>query len=68
MTANLNLQQDWTSLAGKSVEIRMRNAVIRRGIVETVTPDGSVLWISPYGADSREMVERAGGYQVWSQH
>lgn len=64
----LNLKPDWTRLVGKAVEIRQNHAVVRRGVVETVMPDGSVLWISPDGTNSREMVERAEGFQVWSNH
>lgn len=62
----LNLQRDWTGLVGKPVVIRLNHAVVRRGVVDAVMPDGSVLWIFPDGTDPREMVEKAEGFQVWS--
>lgn len=64
----LHLQPDWHRTLGQFVEIRLCGQVLRTGIVETVMPDQSILWISAEGVHSREMVERADGKQVFARY
>lgn len=62
----LGLQRDWAILTGRWVEVRRYDKVIRRGRVDAVMPDGSILWLSSDATHGRQMLERIDGYQVWS--
>lgn len=59
------IQHDWTAVLGQSVEIRRYGEPLRVGLVDAVTPDGSILWILSPGIVPRMMVERLEGYEVW---
>lgn len=50
--------EDWTSLTGREVEIWYRDRLLDRGIVETVTGDGGVLWLKQEGVAHRRAVEK----------
>lgn len=58
-------QYDWFPVVGEAVQIRNNGAIIREGIVEAVTHDDSILWLAADGANSRQMVCRAEGDEVW---
>lgn len=61
----LHLQEDWQRTLGQYVEIRLKGKTTRRGIVEAVMPDNSILWISAEGPHQRMLVERAYGNEVF---
>jgi hypothetical protein len=65
---DLHLQPNWHRAVGQLVEIRLRGQVLRTGIVESVMPDESILWISADGLNPREMVERADGKEVFVRY
>jgi hypothetical protein len=56
---------DWSTVPkGTIVELRRGAIQIRLGLVDDVTPDGSMLWLSQYGAEKREIIHRSDGYEV----
>jgi len=61
----LHLQHDWLAVIGQCVEIRRGHTPVRTGVVDSVTDDGSILWIAAHGVHPRMMIERALGFQVW---
>lgn len=63
---DLHLQQDWKRALGQRVEIWKFGTRIRKGNVEAVMPDGSLLWISAEGASLRQMFFRVDGYEVFT--
>jgi hypothetical protein len=58
-------QDDWLPLRGEAVQIRNSGRVIREGIVDAVTLDGSILWITADGANQRQLVNVSEGDEVW---
>lgn len=65
---SLHLQPDWQRALGQDVEIRVNGKSVRAGKVDAVMPDDSILWISAEGADSRQMLARADGYEVYTRY
>jgi hypothetical protein len=55
---------DWTTLTGASVEIRRGGLVVCGGNVDSVTSDGSVLWVTPMAA-TRRLYEKSESYVAW---
>lgn len=68
MTKKLHRQYDWLPVVGEIVEIRRDEETVRTGVVDGVTPDGGILWISADGAERRAMFERAQGFTVWIEY
>lgn len=64
---DLHLQPDWQRAVGQRVEIWKDGIFVRKGTVEAVMPDDSLLWISAEGASSRHILLRNDGYQVFMQ-
>jgi hypothetical protein len=62
------MQPDWHRALGQFVEIRLNGQTLRSGIVEAVMADESILWISSDGPNTREMVERIDGKQVFARY
>jgi len=58
---------DWVRLVSATVEIRRFGAFVQTGLVDTVTPDSKMLWLSPNGMDSRVLIDKKDGYEVWIQ-
>lgn len=57
---------DWSDLPpGVHVEIRMRGKTFGTGAVETVSPGGTLLWLSTDHNGTRALFEAAEGYEVW---
>jgi hypothetical protein len=65
---SLHLQEDWQRSLGQWVEIRLDGMPVRTGRVEAVMPDDSFLWVAADGADSRRMLAKADGYQVFTRY
>lgn len=63
---DLHLQPDWQRALGQRVEIWKDRKFIRKGTVEAVMPDSSILWISIEGTWLRQMVCRDDGYEVFT--
>lgn len=57
---------DWTVIPGANVEIRKDGTVIRRGVVEEVTPNGDILWLGGGEGGPRRLFERFEGFEVWA--
>lgn len=63
---DLHLQPDWQRAIGQRVEIWKDGKCVRRGIVEAVMPDDSLLWISAEGMSPRQIIGRYDGHQVFT--
>lgn len=63
---DLHLQPDWQRALGQRVEIWKDGRFIRKGTVDAVMPDGSLLWISIEGTWLRQMVCRGDGYEIFT--
>jgi hypothetical protein len=57
--------QDWFSIKGKQVEIRLRGRSTDQGLVETAAKDGFVLWLESIGGISRRLYVKAERYEAW---
>ncbi|TVU64893.1 hypothetical protein FQP90_05770 [Paenarthrobacter nitroguajacolicus] len=57
---------NWTLLVGQTVQVWRGDDIVDQGMVEAVTPDGSILWLTQRGAIERRMVtkERGTGLRV----
>ncbi|MBT2538997.1 hypothetical protein [Arthrobacter sp. ISL-69] len=59
---------EFVGLAGALVDVYLHDDFHRRGIVEDVMPDSSGLWIAAQSPYSREFIDKASGYTVWTGH
>jgi hypothetical protein len=57
---------DWSRLPGTEVEVHRRGKLIRSGVVDAVTPDSAMVWLSADHNGSRALFESAEGYEVWA--
>lgn len=64
--ADMHLTDQWQSLAGTVVEVRIRGELYRHGLVDAAMADASGFWLAADGADTREFIDVAFGYQVWT--
>lgn len=55
---------DWTQLQDRQVEIYQRGSVLDSGRVETVTDNGSILWLAQDGAATRRLILSQDGVHV----
>ncbi|BCW65053.1 hypothetical protein HAV21_12150 [Paenarthrobacter sp. MSM-2-10-13] len=57
---------NWRSLVGLKVQIWRGDEIVDQGVVEAVTSDGSVVWLTQTGAVERRMVvkERGAGIRI----
>jgi len=62
---SFHIQSDWLPLVGEVVEVRLHSEYVRRGIVDAVTNDNSILWLAVDGVNPRTMVQRWDGYEIW---
>ena len=57
---------DWFHLpTTATVEIRRNGTYVRTARIEEATPDSRMLWLSPEGVDSRILIDKLDGYEVW---
>lgn len=63
--ARRGLRSDWSRLTGRTVEVRLLGEHIMTGVVDQATPDDSVLWIAAAGANTRRLLDKRTGYQIW---
>ncbi|WP_091464936.1 hypothetical protein [Paenarthrobacter nitroguajacolicus] len=59
------LVTDWHRIVSYTVQIRRAGAVIRVGRVEAATSDARMIWLASEGVDTRVLIEKAEGYEVW---
>ncbi|WP_426006333.1 hypothetical protein ACPFL9_05750 [Paenarthrobacter sp. NyZ202] len=52
------LASDWTKTKGRNVEVYDHGELIDQGTVESVAPDGNLLWLGFHGNTPRRIVER----------
>jgi len=57
---------EWESLSGAVVDVYLHDDLHRRGVVEDVMPASSGLWIAAQGPCSREFIDKASGFAVWT--
>lgn len=60
--------EDWTLLTGHLICIRMTGRFVRVGHVETVTPDGDVLWLRSDGIEPRALFQTRRLHSVEEPH
>lgn len=58
--------EEWQSLPGNIVEVRLDGRYHRRGLVEEAMPDASGVWLAADGAVGREFIEKAERYEIWT--
>lgn len=63
---SLQLCTEWRLVQGVIVEVRLGSSPYRVGLVEDVMPDGSGIWLAADGIQSREFLEKAQGYSLWT--
>jgi hypothetical protein len=64
--ASMHRTDQWQSLVGEIVEVRLDGGLHRRGIVDEAMPDGSGLWLAPEAVFQREFIDAASGFEVWT--
>lgn len=62
----LHLSTEWQSVRGETVEVRLGKSLYRVGLVDEVMPDASGVWLAADGLQSREFIEKARGYSLWT--
>ena len=56
--------EDWTALPGATALVRVHGTTVCTGTVDSVTPDGQIMWLQPAG-DSRRLFEKTPACQAW---
>lgn len=56
---------DWFRLPAATVEIRQHGTYVRTARVEAATQDSRMLWLCREGVDSRVLIDKLDGYEVW---
>ncbi|PRB41100.1 hypothetical protein CQ020_14485 [Arthrobacter sp. MYb23] len=56
----------WQSLVGETVEVRLDGEVYCIGLVDAAMHDASGLWIAAEGAFERKFIDAASGFEVWT--
>jgi hypothetical protein len=64
-TARCFRVDDWFRLPAATVEIRHHGTYVRTARVEAATPDSRMLWLCQEGVDSRVLIDKLDGYEVW---
>jgi hypothetical protein len=59
---------EWQSLRGEIVEVRRGFILYRCGVVDDVMPDASGVWLASDGIHSREFIDKASGFSIWSAY
>jgi hypothetical protein len=64
-TARCFRVDDWFRLPAATVEIRHHGSYVRTARVDAATADSRMLWLSPEGVESRMLIDKLDGYEVW---
>ena len=54
------------SLRGTTVDVRLQGELYRRGLVDDAMPDASGIWLAAEGHHTREYIDKAMGYNIWT--
>lgn len=57
---------EWQYLASTMIDVYLNGRLYRTGMVDLVMPDASALWLAPDWPQSREYIDKASGYKVWT--
>jgi hypothetical protein len=57
---------EWHLLVGAEVEVIQRGRIVRSGIVDDATADGTVAWVAQDGVEQRRLIDKADGYELWT--
>lgn len=63
--ARLVRSKDWCAIVGGPAYVAQHGVVIHYGWVETATNDGSMAWVIGGSLESRRLLERTEGYELW---
>lgn len=63
---SMHRTDQWQSLVGEIVDVRLQGVLYRRGVVDEAMPDGSGLWLAPETVSQREFIDAASGFEVWT--
>lgn len=63
--AKTQLAKDWQFLVGCEVEVRRGRRLLRTGLIDAATEDGSIAWLSRQGVYERRLLTRSEGYDLW---
>ena len=63
---NMVKVDNWCNLPSVYVEVRRGGNVIRSGVVEAVTADSAMLWLSRDGVEDRTIFHKVDGYEAWA--
>jgi hypothetical protein len=64
--ASMHRTDQWQSLVGEIVEVRLDGGLHRRGLIDQAMLDGSGLWLAPQALFQRELIDAASGFEVWT--
>jgi hypothetical protein len=56
---------EWPRLVGTEVDIRRKGRLVRRGVVDNATLDGTMVWVAQHGVEERRLVDKSDGYELW---
>ena len=62
------LRREWHPLLGREIEIRRNGRAVRRGIVDAVTRDDGILWLSQDEAEPRQLFDKTDGFEAWVEY
>lgn len=62
----LHRTDKWQFLTGKKIEVRLSGKLYRRGVVDMAMPDSSAVWLAPDGVHGRKFIDKAAGFEIWS--
>jgi hypothetical protein len=63
----LHVTDQWQSLQGNVVEVRLQGNLYCSGLVDAAMADGSGLWLAANGAMPREFIEKTSGNHVYTR-
>jgi hypothetical protein len=63
--ARTELAEDWRFLVGCEVDVRRGRRLLRTGVIEAATDDGSIVWLSRQGVQERRLLTKSEGSDLW---
>lgn len=65
LEAKTELAEDWQFLVGCEVDVRRGRRLLRTGVIDAATDDGSIVWLSRQGVQERGLLTKSEGYDLW---
>ena len=59
------LEKEWQFLVGFEVDVRFRGRLLRTGVVDAATADGSIAWLARQGVQERVLLAKDECYELW---